>query len=660
MTRFVAAFVALLSLWSGVPAQAQNLPSEGRSANVEARLMSERTTAAPGETFHIVLEQKIARGWHTYWRNPGDSGEPTDIAWTLPEGVTASPIKWPAPSAIPFGPLVNYGFSDTVRLPVAITVPATATAGSALSLVADITWLECSDICIPGGVKLGLGVNVGAASVNTQDAGAVQSALTALPTAFKGTTILTDLGAGGLQLVVKGSDTPRDAYFFPYEVANGALIDFAQPQELVRGEDGFGLSLVKSPSYPADLTGDIGGVLVLGKGGNAQAFEVTAPLSTQAAGFAPSPSQAPSIGLIAAIGLAFLGGLLLNVMPCVFPILSMKILGLVQTAHTPAHARAHGLWYGAGVIASFLALAGVLIGFQSAGAAVGWGFQLQNPVVVICLAVIMTLVGFNLLGFFEFGSSLQNIGGSARIGAGPQGSALTGVLAVVVAAPCTAPFMGAALGFAATQSAGVALLVFSALGLGFALPFVALSFAPKLLAALPKPGPWMLRFKEALAFPMFATAIWLIWVVSAQAGQAGVLGALVAILSAGLSVWIARQWPGKFGKTIAAIGLVGGLLGAGLYVSRAVPSEEALAQAPQFGEKWSPERVTQLQREGKTVFVNFTADWCVSCKVNEINVFSNPDVRAALTSGEAVYLVADWTTWSINPIRKARSYCRKF
>jgi thiol:disulfide interchange protein/DsbC/DsbD-like thiol-disulfide interchange protein len=651
MTRLLLlAFMFLLGLLS--PALAQTPPSTGASTNVEITLKSARTAAKPGETFYVAIDQKIAKDWHTYWRNPGDSGEPTDITWTLPEGVTASAIKWPAPSAIPFGPLVNYGFSNQVTLPVAISVPASAKAGSTLNLIAAVRWLECADICIPGEATVGIQAQVADTAVDSRDAAAIASALDKMPQPLSGKSKLIDQGTGKLILEIDGVAPQKVAYFFPYEIKTGALIDFAQSQGFFQTNAGFGLSLVKSTSFPTDLQGPIKCVLVLSRTEmmtNATAYEIEASFEKVAADSAvpdrvetaQSPATpAPSIGLVLALGMAFLGGLILNLMPCVFPILSMKALGLIEASHTAAKAaRAHGLWYGAGVIASFLALAGILIAAQAAGAALGWGFQLQNPAIVIGLAILMTMIGFNFLGFFEIGTSLQNVGGGRA-----QGSFLTGVLAVVVAAPCTAPFMGAALGFAASQTPPIALLVFAALGLGFALPFVALTFAPALLRALPRPGAWMVRLREALAFPMFATAIWLIWVASAQVGQTGVLAALVGVLGAGLGVWIARTWTGVSGKALALVTVLSALIWAGLHVSNAPPPATKSASTSDLGEVWSPQRVAELTSAGKTVFVNFTADWCVTCKVNEVGVFQDPRIKAALSGEKATYLVADWTS----------------
>ena len=650
---------ALLALWLLISwvgfAQAQvpvgistPIGMSASSENVEITLISERAAVQPGDVFHVAIRQKIAPDWHTYWRNPGDSGEPTYLNWTLPEGVKAGEIKWPAPTAIPFGPLVNYGFSNLVVLPLEVQVPASAKPGTTLSLKVDATWLECADVCIPGEGSVAITLPVEAAKRDSGDASDIQAALASLPKPLPGKAHLTDLGDGGLQLVVTGVPADRKAYFFPHELKLGALVDFAAPQEFVRGKDGFGLNLVKSKSLPDPFVGPFDGVLVIGEGRNAKAYSLKAELIAAApmvdtAG--PKAAGGADVGLLQALLFAFLGGLILNLMPCVFPILSMKALGLLEASHgDKAEARTHGLWYGFGVLASFLALAGLLIGLKAAGMAVGWGFQLQSPAIIVGLAILMVLIGFNLLGFYEIGTSLQGAGTGLASKSGHAGSFFTGVLAVVVAAPCTAPFMGVALGFAATQPAIGALSVFAALGLGFAAPFVALTFMPGLMRALPRPGPWMSRLREALSFPMFATAIWLIWVSSAQVGQAGVLAALGGVLAAGMAVWIWRTWSGHKGRAIALMILVAGLVGAGTYVTQAPAKTTDAATASFGGEPWTPARVDALQREGKTVFVNFTADWCVTCKVNEVTVFTDPAVREALNGDKAVYLVADWTS----------------
>ena len=345
--------------------------ASARSAHVEVTLISARAAVKPGERFHVGLVQRMEPGWHTYWRNPGDSGEATRFDWTG-SNAQFGPILWPAPQAIPYGPLVNYGYADQVLLPVEVTVPDTAQPGSSLTLALKAQWLECADICIPGETQVQLDVPVAATSRDSTDAGTLSTALARLPKPLPGSSALTNLGADGWQMIVKGVPLPGDqAYFFPYEIANGALIDFAKPQTIVAGKDGWGLGLAASSSPPKDLTGPVGGVLVLGTGANAQAFEVSAPIDASAA---PLPAQPVSPqsgnartartdpGLWLALGLAFLGGLILNVMPCVFPILSMKILGLVAASqHDLGIARRHGLGYGGGVLVSFLLLAGALL-----------------------------------------------------------------------------------------------------------------------------------------------------------------------------------------------------------------------------------------------------------------------------------------------------------
>lgn len=658
MKRLLLVLVLILSTMVSGPrlATAQAFePANGpigpsaRSQNVEITLISAASKVAPGQTVQVALKQTIARGWHTYWRNPGDSGEPTSLTWTLPEGLTAGEIRWPVPSAIPFGPLVNYGYSDSVVLPVQLSIPKNVTPGTNLAIKVEANWLECADICIPGSGIVSITLPVSTSSEDGPAAREISTTLSNLPKPLPGQARVSDLGDAGLQLVINGIPANGKAYFFAYELAKGALVDFAAPQTFVQGKDGFGLNLTKSPSFPKELTGPIGGVLVVGEGRTAQAYDVSAevtiaPAMTPVAG-AQDTQAGTGLGLVQAWLFAFLGGLILNLMPCVFPILSMKALGLLEASQGDRReARRHGLFYGAGVLVCFIGLAAALIGLKAAGMAIGWGFQLQAPAVITGLAILMTLIGFNLLGFFDIGTSLQGAGSGLTRSGGATGSFMTGVLAVVVAAPCTAPFMGAALGYAAVQPAPQALSIFAALGLGFAAPFVGLTFAPGLLKALPKPGPWMVRLREVLAFPMFATAIWLIWVATAQIGQTGVLAALGGIVMAGLAVWVWRTWDSRTGRLIGLAILLLGLGGAGFYASMAPEASQQRAQAGLDGETWTPARVSELQAQGKVVFVNFTADWCVTCKVNEATVFADPKVRDALSSDRAVYLVADWTS----------------
>jgi thiol:disulfide interchange protein DsbD len=359
----------------------------------------------------------------------------------------------------------------------------------------------------------------------------------------------------------------------------------------------------------------------------------------------PIPVEGADLTLWAALAFAFLGGMILNLMPCVLPVLFIKALGFAQMAQASrSEVREQGLLFLAGVVATFMLLAGLVIGLAAAGSGVGWGFQLQSPPLVIALAVVMTLIGFNLLGAFEVGTSVQGVGHGLASQGGRIGAFMTGALAVVVATPCTAPFMGAAVGFAVTQPPALGLAVFLALALGFALPVVALSFAPGLLRLLPKPGRWMVILKQAFAFPMFATAIWLIWVASVQSGPDGVLAALVAVLAAGFIVWLSGVSRGSGRARLIGSGLgVVAALGAGWFVLQsAVPSATTEARAGDT-QVWTPERVTALQAEGRPVFVNFTAAWCITCLANERVALSRQEVKDAFAELKVVYLKADWT-----------------
>jgi thiol:disulfide interchange protein DsbD len=444
---------------------------------------------------------------------------------------------------------------------------------------------------------------------------------------------------------LKGADD-AGAYFYPYD---GEAIDAAQPQAIERGPDGLTLSLAAGSAFktgpaPTSLIG------VLSVGG--RVFEVTAPAGPPlpgASGLGPppaAPGAAASIGqVVIAMGLAFLGGLILNLMPCVFPVLAMKAAALAGHAHKPAAARLEGLAYLAGVALTFLALAAALIGARAAGAAVGWGFQLQSPPVVAGLALVMLLVALNLSGVFEAGLRLQAAAGQAEAKdrGGVLGAAFTGALAVAVAAPCTAPFMGAAVGFALTQGAVVALGVFLALALGMAAPFVALAFAPGLLRLMPRPGAWMEGLKRALAFPMYAAAAWLAWVYAQSAGSARLADLFAAAVLIGLAAWLygagqrARLGGRRAAPTLAAAGLA---LAIALAAAFWPTSPTAAALTPQ---PFSPDRLASLRAGHKPVFVNFTAAWCVTCQVNERVALSAGRVAGAFAKDGVVYLQGDWT-----------------
>ncbi|WP_374469164.1 protein-disulfide reductase DsbD family protein [Phenylobacterium sp.] len=658
MMRFLAGLLMALATAGAAFAEPVN------TGHLETELVAESRGIAPGQTIRAALRQDIQEHWHTYWRNPGSSGEASKIEWDpLPSGWATGGFEWPTPKRLPVGPLVNYGYEGEVLLPFTVTAPADARVGETVTLSGTAYFLVCEEICIPekGEVRLALPITAGPAAEDGKWGPAIRKALAATPkpaplnAAFERRGDRLALAVAGAPL--KGADF-ADAYFFPF--APG-VVDHAAPQAIERGPEGLTLTLAPGDDFQvAPGPKALAGVLALANGA---AFEVSAPagpLPAGAAGLGPPPARAPAspgvgLGLPMAALFALLGGLILNLMPCVFPILAMKAASLAGHAHEASGARRQGLAFGAGVLASFVALAAVLIALQAAGAAVGWGFQLQSPPVVAGLALLMLAVALNLSGVFEVGLSLQGAGSGLASRGGVTGAFLTGVLAVVVAAPCTAPFMAPALGWALTQTPAAALAVFVALGIGFALPFVAVAFAPGLLARLPRPGPWMDVFKKALAFPMYGAAAWLVWVLTQQAGADGLARVLAAAVVLAAALWLAgaaqrRRLAGGRSLPIAAgAGALGLAAAAGAvwpsYTLAPAPGAAetmgAMAAAPY--EPYSPERLAELQAEGRPVFVNFTAAWCVSCQVNERVAIARQGVADAMTANNVAYLKADWT-----------------
>lgn len=654
MVRFAALAAFLLSLFTVAPAFAQPLPGPRQ---VEASLHSSRAAVAPGERFTIVLREAINDGWHTYWRNPGDSGEPTTLTWTLPAGWRAGDIQWPAPEAVPYSILVNYGYEGEVLFPVEISVPANARPGSTVTLTAAANWLVCSDVCVPEDATLTLSVPVAAQGRDDpQWAARIADAVANIPRRQDGVTATIGTGdPAPLSVALPNASDVRNVRFFPFE---RGVVKAAEPQHASVGAGGASFSLTPDlrPLGEAPLAGLVvyetqangawvrRGVEILAEPGAAIAGTderrasmsddyALAELEGRITANAVPTESLSALALLAALGLAFLGGLILNIMPCVLPVLSVKALQFAGGVKA-GEARRHGVLYFAGVMVTFLALAGVLIALRGAGEAVGWGFQLQAPWVTSLLALLFFVIGLNLLSVFEFGSGAQNVGSGLASRGGDMGAFFTGALAVVAATPCTAPFMAGAIGAALTQSAPTTLLIFAALGLGFALPLTLLHFVPGLQKLIPKPGVWMERAKNVLAFPMFGAAIWLVWVFTQQAGADGTV-ALLTLFVAVTFLILAARW----GRMWLAFGaLVLAVTGAFIWKPLVgVETHEVVASEP-----WSAARVSELQGEGRAVFVNFTAAWCVTCKVNEVTAFT-PRVAGAMSDTNTAYLVGDWT-----------------
>ncbi|MBU1347242.1 MAG: thioredoxin family protein [Alphaproteobacteria bacterium] len=673
MSRFAALFAGILLIFAPAGAEAQTIsraPSAAEAGpqstvRIEAELVPMSEWAAPGSTAIVAIRQKIEPGWHTYWRNPGDSGGPTTLDWTLPTGVVAGDIVWPVPERQRLQDLMNYGYSGEVFLPVPIEIPADARPGTVLPLTVRALFLVCSDeMCVPDELtlRLDLPVRQGAAALDPRYGSAIQSVVETAPRPAGIDAKITPNGRT-LSLTATGGPLaglePDRAWFFPFD---GGLIDHSAPQPGERGLDGITLNLAGGGRIAAEgLTGPIGGVLVTDDG----AWEIEAApgaaLTGATGGGALDLSEGRSGGEAAswsgfaqAAVFALLGGLILNLMPCVFPILAMKAASLARSAHAPAEARRDGLAFLAGVLVSFLALAGALLALRAGGQAVGWGFQLQSPAVIAALSLLMLAVGLNLSGVFQIGAGVQGLAGSGPLSRlpGGVGAFVTGVLAVVVAAPCTAPFMAVALGAALLMPAPMALGVFLMLGLGLALPYLAVSLSPGLLRRLPRPGPWMDRLKGLLAFPMYGAALWLVWVFSRQVGADGLALLLAAALALALALWLfgtgqtdrAAGGRGLVTASGAALALVlGGALA--VFAVRTPPTAAAVGEAASAlaSQPWSPQAVAAAQAEGRPVLVNFTADWCVTCKINERTSLGSPKVARAMEAANAIYLVGDWT-----------------
>lgn len=593
--------------------------------------------------------------WHTYWKNPGDSGLPTSFEWSLPAGAMAGDIQWPTPKQLPIGPLMNYGYEDTVLLPVQLSVPADF-KGAELKARLKADWLVCKDVCIPESGEFELKIPAEAATAG--QAALFEAARKALPQPSAGAS--ASAAVEGEALVVKVAGLPaawqgQELAFFPE--TGGVIQNASKPQATWDG----GTWTAKVALDPQRSEGPALMPAVLTMQGAPAGLQVDIKVTTAwpsvkpagAAGESPAalPSALPAtsaapVSLWLALAFALVGGAILNLMPCVFPVLSLKVLGFASHAHDRRKLVAGGLAYTAGVVLSFVALAALLLALRAGGEQLGWGFQLQQPAVVAALAVLFTLIGLNLAGVFEFGSLLPSSWASAQAKHPLADSFLTGVLAVAVASPCTAPFMGASLGAAVTLPTVQALAVFAALGLGMALPYLAASAWPALARALPRPGVWMAHFKTLMAFPMFATVVWLVWVLGQQAGIDGAAALLATLVALAFSAWaLGSQALGA--KARWGFGAVS-LLVLALAVSWSLPTwREAQAAAPDKAEgawqPWTPERAAEAVAQGKPVFVDFTAAWCVTCQVNKRTTLSRAEVMDDFKQRGVVLLRADWT-----------------
>ncbi len=615
------------------------------SPRLTATLVSDTDTVTRGTPLHLGLRLRIAPGWHTYWQNPGDAGAPPELTLTLPDGASAGPIDWPAPRRMPEGPLMTYGYTGEVLLPLTVTPGA-----GPLQIEAAASWLVCERICVPEEGRFTLDLPPGSPAPSAEaPLFAAAASQTPRPSPFEARVA----PEGTLSLSGSGLSptTVRDAWFFP---ATAGAIEPAAPQTLTVAEGTVALSLKPGPAFNEQP--NLGGVVVLqDSGGQESALQVTAT---------PGPAASPATPLWQTLLLAALGGLILNLMPCVFPVLAMKAMAIARMSGAQrGEVRAHALTYTLGVLVAFGALGGLLAGVRAAGGAVGWGFQFQSPVFVAALAWVLFAVGLNLSGVFGVGARLAGAGQGLAAQGGHSGSFFTGLLAVLVATPCTAPFMGAAIAAALAAPVAVTLTVFLAMGLGLAAPYVALAVVPGVARILPRPGPWMDVLKGALAFPMYGAAVWLVWVISLQAGSSGVLATTAGMLLVALAAWSLglAQTAGRRGRRLGGGVALAAALGAIVILTSIAAAPVATAQAATTSEgiePFSAARLAALRSEGRPVFVNMTAAWCVTCLVNERVALSPAAVRRAFADHRVAYLKGDWTRGDPEITNFLRSHAR--
>jgi thiol:disulfide interchange protein/DsbC/DsbD-like thiol-disulfide interchange protein len=628
--------------------------------HLRSRLVAATDAAVPGQTLKLGLLLEHDPGWHTYWKNPGDSGLPTRMEFALPDGLVAGEIEWPLPERQPAGGLVNFGYSHTELLPVSVAVPA-GIAAESIAITLKASWLICELECIPGSGEYRVELPVAQDLQPSPHAAAFERAAVRQARTLdvdarylaekSGVDIAIPLdgplaaafaaGVEGWTLmpatpqVLANADPPR------FAIANGELrVEvarsefFASAPERIEvllsdGERGYTVFARHAPALPSDAAGN-------------SAAGSSAPSGT----IDVASATAAPVGLWLALLLAFAGGLVLNLMPCVFPVLSLKALGAIESAHDAAEMRRHGLWYSLGVLASVLLVAGLLLALRAGGEAIGWGFQLQEPGFVAAIALLLFAMGLSFSGLYEFGAGITGVGQQLTEGGGRRGAFFTGVLACVVASPCTAPFMGTALGAALVLPAHEALMVFAFLALGLAFPMLLLGYVPALARRLPRPGAWMQTFRELLAFPLYLTVLWLAWVFGRQTGMLALTALGAGFIAIAFALWLLRRAQGRERGALLLRALAVLALISALALPLLAPRESGTtgtAATDALHEPWTPARFAALRDEGRPVLVNMTADWCITCLANERVALSSAEFADALQARGVVYLKGDWT-----------------
>ncbi len=637
-----------------------------RAANTEARLVLSHESAKPGDTITAGIQLKMKPGWHTYWRNSGESGEPTRIEWTLPKGVTAGDIQWPLPERVVTEGIVGFVYHDEAVLLVPLKLAPDLPAGP-LALKAKVSWIECEKACVPGSDTVDATLKVGDPKAS-EDAALIDEWKKNIPSPKPGLDVRARWDGNSVSnsrpLLVEWPAQPstRQAEFFPYASDAFTVKDTPADSKIADGVARVRKLVETNQAWPTELAG----VLVeRGEGGKLiGSYEVKFPVESKAGLASPKGAGATGTGtsksLLGILVSAFLGGLILNLMPCVLPVLALKILSVVQqNQSSPGRVRLLGATYGVGVIASFLVLAGIIIAIKSAGGTASWGMQFQNPQFLVGVTTLVLLMALNLFGVFEvtLGSGLMGAASELASKEGLSGAFFNGVVAVVLGTSCTAPFLGGAIGYAIPKPAGVILATFAMVGAGLAFPYVALSFVPALRRFLPKPGTWMERFKVALGFPVLATGVWLVSQLTTHFGEEGPLWMGLFLVTVAIAAWIFGQFVQR-GTARKGLAMVIALVVLAAGYALALEHElqwRSPPELPQSGQPatrnpdeiawqpWSADAVTKARAEGRVVFVDFTAKWCLNCQANKKTSIEIESVRTRLKALNAVALLGDFS-----------------
>jgi thiol:disulfide interchange protein len=653
---FAYTFIAFLFLAVPLALQAQeSLPvsptieTVSRSDQpVEATLLSEVSSVQPGKSFWVAVKLDMKKGWDTYWINPGDAGIPTQVEWSLPNGFQAGEIVWPVPQKFESSSMVGFGYTDSVMLLTKITPPKTFT-GDEVKLQAHVRWLACNEMCQPGDADVHLILPKGDGAIDTVSQSDFAKARTSLPkelTKEEGkVSVKKETDNVVLHFKPEGkaaTDKIEQVQFFPEE--QNVFDLSSQSVHVDRG--GVTVNLKKGVE---ELPGQVKGLLVIQEKGNPD--KIILQVNSAMGAFASSQLGGEIEGYLGALVLAFLGGIILNVMPCVLPVIALKIFSFVKMGQENRRKIfQHGMVFTLGVLVSFWILSGVLLLLRAYGASVGWGFQLQEPGFVAVMIGLLFLLGLSLLGVFELGASMTSMGEGAKKSSSPYlSSFMSGVLATLVATPCTGPLLGPALGFALTLPTLGAMTIFTGMGLGMASPYLLFAAFPSLVRYMPKPGPWMVIFKQTMGFVMMATVIWLVWVFMAQTSQLALIILLASLLGLSVAAWVFGEWatPVKPKKTryLATTVAMTLLLFSGyqmLQAAQMAPTETAQLATSGDWQAYNPEKVKELRSEGKPVFVDFTAKWCLICQANKV-VLHSSEISKAFKEHGVVTMTADWT-----------------